>query len=435
MTGPSVLLLEAAGPDSQAVAVAARAAGIGVHAATHPGMAAAYPPGLREHLDAVVFTDFTDTDRAVRELTTHALRHRISGVLTLHEFLTPMAARLAAALGVPGNDPALAACARNKIAMVDRFAECGVPAPATRIVADVHDHAALLGTDDSDRGCAGGLGFPLVVKPAEHAGSTGVTVATTSQETAWGYRHAARCDRQAHYGLALDTRVLLQEHISGAEYSVESVTQDGATTHLAITRKQTTTGRARVETGHSLPADLPPIDAATVLEAASRAAAAVGIRDSFSHTEVILTPGGRAIVIETAARPGSGQITVLLQHALGLDPWKICLDVALGRPADLTPTRSGHYAAVRFLTSPAAGRLAAVHGLPAVGPGVPAVHLRCDIGDQVQASGSNSARLGHLIACGTDPAAVNARADRLLARVRISLHTDDHTDDIASADR
>ena len=36
--------------------------------------------------------------------------------------------------------------------------------------------------------------------------------------------------------------------------------------------------------------------------------------------------------------------------------------------------------------------------------------------------GSNSARLGHLITVGTDPAEVDARADGLLARVRIDVH-------------
>ncbi|MFI2619536.1 hypothetical protein [Streptomyces sp. NPDC018587] len=45
---------------------------------------------------------------------------------------------------------------------------------------------------------------------------------------------------------------------AGMEYSVESFTQDGATTYFAVTRKQVTGGAKKVETGHSQPVSLPP---------------------------------------------------------------------------------------------------------------------------------------------------------------------------------
>lgn len=85
---------------------------------------------------------------------------------------------------------------------------------------------------------------------------------------------------------------------------------------------------------------------------------------------------GRAVVIETAARPGSSHIGVL-HEALGLHPWRMCLDIACGRPANLTPTRHG---------------FAVDAGLPPVGPGVPEDHLRRQVGDLVQAPGNNSSR-------------------------------------------
>ncbi|MFF5265005.1 hypothetical protein ACFY4C_39310 [Actinomadura viridis] len=100
---PRVLLLEAAGPESRAVAAAATAAGIELHAATTPRMHAAYGTQLRDLLAGVVFTDFTDPAGAVADLAAYAAG--FDGVLTLHEFLTPIATRCAQRSACPATTP------------------------------------------------------------------------------------------------------------------------------------------------------------------------------------------------------------------------------------------------------------------------------------------------------------------------------------------
>lgn len=81
---------------------------------------------------------------------------------------------------------------------------------------------------------AGAVGFPCVVKPADGAGSVGVTVVTGHEglEQAWQVARAAR----VMYGLPRDERVPVQEYVGGSEFSVQSVTQHGVSTHLCITR-------------------------------------------------------------------------------------------------------------------------------------------------------------------------------------------------------
>lgn len=132
--------------------------------------------------------------------------------------------------------------------------------------------------------------------------------------------------------------ILVQAYAAGDEYSVESVTRDAVTTHLAVTRKAVTGGARRVETGHRLPVRLPPATETAVHREVDAAIRAVGIRHSALHTEVVIAPDGRCTVIEIAARLGAGHIGVLLQHALGIDVFAALLDVALGRPAALIPT-------------------------------------------------------------------------------------------------
>ncbi|WP_338682443.1 ATP-grasp domain-containing protein [Streptomyces acidiscabies] len=413
MRAARVLLLEAAGPESGAIAEAAAASGHQVHAATDPATYSTYGDGLRQILSGCLLADFFHLDRALEEVVGYARRIGADAVLTANEYLTPLLAQACAELGLPGNDPVRAAAARDKAAMSEAFARYGVAAPRTRV----------LGSEDELLLCAAGeITLPCVVKPADGAGSAGVTVVTDLDRAADAWRAVARSAR-GMYGLPPDPRVLVQEYVEGTEYSVESITQHGTTTHLCVTRKTVTQGAYRVEVGHSLPVALPyPVERALYREV-ERAIAAVGIRNGASHTEVVVGGNGRCAVIEIAARLGAGHIGVLLAHALGIDPWTALLDTALGRPAHLTPTRRA-YASVRFLTSPRTGRLTAVTGLPRTGPGVPAVHLRTAVGQTVGPAQTNRGRLGHFIVTGPDPAAVERQAEQILARITVVVDPD-----------
>ncbi|MGW4983589.1 ATP-grasp domain-containing protein [Streptomyces mirabilis] len=405
-----VLLLEAAGPESQALTRAAAASGHPVHAVTDAATVASYSGELRQLLAGCLVTDFTRPDQAAADITGYGRRIDAKALLTVNEYLTDVAARSCAALGLPGNDPERAAAARNKALMATAFEAGHVTTPRTTIVADLRE---LRGLHE-----AGAVGFPCVVKPADGAGSAGVTVVTGPDELepAW---HAARAAR-VMYGMPRDERVLVQDHVEGREFSVESVTQRGLTSHLCITRKHTTGGIHRVELGHALPAHLPAAAERALLEQAVRAIAAVGIHNGATHTELVLGPDGRCTVLEIGARLGAGHIGVLMHHALGIDPWRTLWDIALGRPATLTPARGG-YATVRFLTAPHGGRLIAVTGLPEVTTTIPAVRVRANAGAHLAPATSNRGRLGHVIVTGHDPRAVDEKADRILRQITVNV--------------
>ncbi|WP_434598260.1 ATP-grasp domain-containing protein [Streptomyces sp. A5-4] len=410
MTLPGVLLLDAAGPEAGALAGAAAARGHQVHAATTAAAYAGYGPELKGLLAGRAVTDFTRPDRALDEIASYARRCGVGAVLTVNEYLTELAARLCAELGLPGNDPGRARAARDKAAMAEAFAAAGVRAP----------HSVLAGDEAGLRAALADprVGFPCVVKPLSAAGSAGVTVVTGPA----GAAAAADAAREVigMYASGGDPRVLVQAYAAGTEYSIESLTQDGTTTHLAVTRKQVTGGPKRVETGHSLPIRLPPAIEAAVYREVEAAIDAAGIRNGASHTEVIVGGDGRCAVIEIGARLAAGQIGVLIQHALGIDVWAALLDVALARPAALAPTARG-YATVRFVTSPHAGRLTSVCGFPKTGLGVPFVRWRAAIGGTVHEPGANGHRLGSFVVTGPDSGEVEERADALLRRVRLHV--------------
>jgi biotin carboxylase len=405
---PRILLLDPTGPEAAALVATATRRGYqvrGVIARSGPD-GSPPPTGLVGHLLA----HFADPERGPREVMDYARRIHADAVLTTNEFLTPLTAAVCAALGLPGNDPSLALAARNKIAMQDAFARSVVTAPRG-IAAPNPEHALRAVTTLGGR-------LPWVVKPVDAAGSAGVTVVHRLDQLADAWEQA--CAVQPGYGMSGDPRVLVQQHVDGVEYSVESLIQDNRTTHLCITRKQVTSGSRRIEIGHSLPVHLPSTVESGIFEQTQRAITAVGIRNGAAHTEVIVRPDTGCAVIEIGARLGAGRIGFLIRHALGIDTWSALLDIALGRPANLAPTRRG-YATVRFITSPRTGVLKAVDGLPVRGPQVPEAYLRVQPGAAVHHARRNGDRIGHFIVTGTSPTSVERQAQRLHAGVTVDV--------------
>ncbi|MEU6349531.1 ATP-grasp domain-containing protein [Streptomyces sp. NPDC047072] len=412
-----LLVLGLGGPDPAALVGTAAELGHEVHCATS---------GLRPPDDDPVWKDVTAhplvdfADARIEETITEYVRTQgIDGVVTANEYLTPLTARVCARLRLPGNDPVLADAPRNKVLMAARFAAHGVGAPRTLVL---DDREALLGVVPDD------LPLPVVVKPAANAGSNGVSIVTDRSGLPEAFAVArAQGGETAPLGMALDRRILVQEYIGGEEYSVESVTQGGHSTHLCITRKITTSGAHRVETGHSLPAHLGPDTERRVLDETSRALAALGITDSVSHTEVKVTPEGRCRVIEAAARIGAGRIGVLVELALGISMPRASVDLALGNPVSVEPRRAAH-AASRLFVAPSAGRLVDLHEMPEPGGDVHLVQVTRPIGSTVAGPRSNKGRVGHFVVHGADEARVNNRADELLARIRVVVEPADGTE-------
>jgi hypothetical protein len=405
----SVLVLGDSGPNAADTVRLAASLGHDVHCAV-PAPRKPHDSSAVGPARPVVF-DFGAPD-VERRIADYATAHRVGGVLTTNEFLTPLAARACARLGLPGNSPGLADAPRNKCLMARQFALHRVTAPRTFIVNTLEELVKFARHE---------LGFPLVVKPAANAGSSGVTIVTSPDMLPEAFASARNQGGDtAPLGIRLDPRVVVQEHITGQEFSVESVTQDGISTHLCITRKLLTTGPYPIEIGHSLPARLEAAVEQRIFAEATRALLALGIVNSTSHLELLLTDAGSCYVIEVAARTGAGQISRLLELARGISLHRASIDVALGMPALIEPRCAG-YAASRLFVAPMAGRLVAVRNLPAEGDGVCLVQLTRALDTLVSGPMSNKARVGHFVVHGSGEAEVNDYADKLLAQVEVAV--------------
>jgi len=105
---------------------------------------------------------------------------------------------------------------------------------------------------------------------------------------------------------------------------------------------------------HAWPSELEPAEIGAVVEAAAAAAAAVGIANGPSYTQVLVGPAGPRVG-ELAARLGGGHDAELCRVALGVDLNGAALSAALGEEisaTSLAPVGRVGGACVRFLVAP-----------------------------------------------------------------------------------
>ena len=130
------------------------------------------PQALAEHWGMPLGLDFTRPDAAIATLAAYATQHPVDAILALDDSATLLAARAAAMLGLPHNDPDAALAARDKWVMREALRRGGVPVPEYRRYSLTIDPAMV----------AGEIPFPVVVKPVRLSGSRGVIRADDSGE-------------------------------------------------------------------------------------------------------------------------------------------------------------------------------------------------------------------------------------------------------------
>ncbi|MFI1360482.1 ATP-grasp domain-containing protein [Streptomyces sp. NPDC020898] len=245
--------------------------------------------------------------RRLRELEPYA-------VIAASEFGVEVADELAGRLGLRGNDPELSTARRDKSRMMDVLAAAGVATPRQ-----------LRGTEPADllrwrRAC--GL-ERVVVKPLDSAGSEDVYTCDTEQEVAAAVRAALG---KTNLMLRANEAVLIQEHLAGDEYVVNTVSRDGEHwfTDAWISRKRVTSGKRLVYDYEDLLApDAPALD--SILTYVGEVLDGLAVTDGPAHTELILTANGPRL-LETGARLSGLANPPALQRCTGADQVTLTLD-------------------------------------------------------------------------------------------------------------
>lgn len=352
--------------------------------------------------------DLAHPDRAQRAVVQFADAVMVAGIATVDEFLTELVQRAAAELGLPGGTGVPGAY-RNKALMAELLSAARVDIPRTAVVETV-DAARRLLVD-------GPIGYPVVVKPADNAGSTGVSVVTNELELELAVLEAISQHRSKPYEIPLDHRAVIQEYIAGVEYSVESVVHDGVIEHIAVTQKRTTSGRRRVEVGHYIDARSDAI-VTRVGEAATGALTALGITAGVTHTEIMVAADKSCHVIEVAGRMGGDPIGELVEAATGVDLWRCLALVAIGAPTETIRVRN-RYAMAAFVLPSVPGIVDRIDVTDRLDRIADVVKVRNRRGEAVADLRNNSDRFGYLIVTGDSEEAVTRAQRDALREIQI----------------
>jgi biotin carboxylase len=230
-----------------------------------------------------------------------------------------------------------AVLATNKARQRARLGAAGVPQPVSRMLSAFED----------------GLPVPCVVKAPDRQGQRGLTLVRTPAEL--------RAAVEAAIAVSRNGSCLVEELVDGPEVTVNAVSVDGEFTPLTVTDRLTAEPPAfGVALAHVWPSEH---DVSAAAEAAGAAAAALGVANGPTYTQVRLGPDGPRVV-EVAARLGGGHDAELCRAALGVDLNGLAIGFALGgSPSVSVPQSPSHPGAcVAFLVAPE-GELVATHGV------------------------------------------------------------------------
>ncbi len=233
-------------------------------------------------------------------------------------------------LGLPGNSIASIEKCTNKYRMRDCLKEHGIQVPKyVRVKASDTD------VDLSD------FSFPIIVKPTDRSGSRSIT----ELESTDGLTEAIRSATDVSF----EKCAIIEEYLTGNEYSAESISYHGEHHLLALTKKYTTGAPCYIETGHMIPADIPAEEYDNIRQTIHKALDALSVTDGASHAE-FKYENGKVKLIEIGARMGGDFIgSDLVFLATGMDFVKMTIDVALGQAPDFTVHHTPGTACVRFI--------------------------------------------------------------------------------------
>ncbi|TCO55662.1 ATP-grasp domain-containing protein [Actinocrispum wychmicini] len=270
---------------------------------------------------------FNTGDDLTELIKKYAHSEQSDGILCFSELRVIEAYTAALELGLPANPVQAINAMRDKYEQRKLLAAAGVPVP----------RYARVRTGTELKEACRRVGLPAILKPVTGAGSLATYLIDDSTDlpAVWELARAAH-DRDSRGGktstFILEDRLIGVNKHSDDRYgdyaSVESITFDGRTEHLAVTDKLPLTPTFR-ENGGILPSVLPEADIETLHAAAADAIQALGLKNCATHIEFKFTADGPRI-IEVNCRIGGG-VSEQLFYAADYDVVDALADISVGR--------------------------------------------------------------------------------------------------------
>ena len=334
---------------------------------------------------------------------------KINGVICVAADAPVTAVTVAQRLGLPGISLETARLSQDKLALKQRFSECGVPVPWFAEVA----------TPQALQRAAIEHGRDLVIKPVDSHGSSGaqrVADVADLDKAFWFARSHSPSER-----------VMVEQYLHGANVSTESIIVNGVCHTLGLSdRNYDHLERYApffVENGDDFPSRLPEEIQSKVRSVVAAAAAALGVVNGTVQGDIVIQDGEPYVIALAARLSGGFYCTRKIPLHTGVDFLAAAIKLALGErvtPEELTPKHAT--AVVQRYAFPKAGEVIAISGSDEARSivGVNDVIVTAKPGDVIPMAGDKHPSAAMILTTGTSHDEALRAANDALARLKIS---------------
>lgn len=308
----------------------------------------AISPDVRRYLSHYVrVPNLLDIELAVSHAVPQLRRLQLDHIECLWEVGVELAARLREELRVPGQSSEDARAFRDKDIMKLRLERFGLRVP-------LHARAT---TQDEILQAAERIGFPLIVKPIDGAGTRDTYRCEDASELANVIRRIAHLPE-----------VSVEEYIDGEEFTYDTVCVNGKPRFDSVAQYHPRPLISRTQQWVS-PAQIVLRDPhipqlADAVQFGGNVLRAMGMGTGFTHMEWFRKANGEIVFGEIAARAPGGRLVDQMNYANDFDVYREWARCVCWHSFDATVHRRYHVACV-FKRAIGDGRISSVQGMPA----------------------------------------------------------------------
>lgn len=334
-----------------------------------------------------------------------AQRYHVNAIVAVAtDVSVPSVARACTLLGLPSIPVEAADVSVNKLLQRKRMKAAGLVVPAFMPFQSVNE--ALANVEQ--------IGFPVVIKPIDAAGSRGVRLVQNTSGVVEAAEEALAVSR-SKVGLA-------EEYIEGLEVSVEGFAVDGIFHAICISEKSRTPPPYLLDMAVYFPDSLSTSEHDAIVSVARNAVAACGLDNCPVHMELLISAKG-PVVVELAARGAGFRVfTNILPYVTGIDTVNVQLQLAFGEKVEIIPKVPPRAAVIIFL-SPIPGKLKCVEGLDKARAvlGVQEAEVYIRPGTVMGELKCGADRIGHLIVFAESRPEAERQAMQALALIKLEV--------------
>lgn len=314
-------------------------------------MAKEMPSFCKNIVDKFIPVDTTNYDLTLSTAKQLASTISISGVVAFTETAVEICSHLARELNLPGNPVDAVIYSRNKLAMRTQLAKAAIEQVSHRHIKDINQ------LDDGITS----IGYPVIVKPINSSGSTGIFHITCDEEAKNFMIHAKHISNPLFDPISRTetTEFIIEKYIQGPEVSVEGFVFNNEIVICGITDKLTTMNY-KIEYQHIFPSAFNPHEKNIIQETVKKIISCLGFDNCSFHLEGKFYED-KFYMIEVATRPAGGYIAShLIPNATNQNYYEDLVKIAVG----IRPTIdyvANSYSGIRFIIAQNEGKF---HSIP-----------------------------------------------------------------------